>query len=498
MIFIVSNIQSCKTIELPPYAPTLVNSTRAIGYSIESAIADIIDNSIAAEAKNVSVCFLPKEAYVAILDDGLGMDSDTLLKAMQYGSKNPTEERDENDLGRFGLGLKTASLSQCRILTVVSKQNDKINAYRWDISFIEKNGTWLLQVLSADNIETLPEIERLKIQDSGTLVIWNDLDRLRKGSIDFDKTLAKKMSSVREHLSLVYHRYLEGEQGIQKITIYFNDSRVKPHNPFLPQKSQIPMEDEVLTFSEYGENSNIRVRPYILPHISLLTKEEIESLGGAEGLRKLQGFYVYRNKRLLVWGTWFRIIRKGEFSKLARIQVDLPNTLDELWTLDIKKSSAQPPEIVKKNLENIVRKISENSKRTWTYRGKRETRDGICHIWNRLTTRGGGTLYEINSEHPLLKEIYYKEPSVKRDILTFLKLVQNELPINSLYQDLTNDSKLENEKEFSYEEVKQIVITILERYDENSKYKRFSNLILSEPFDSYKEELENAYHQGEL
>ena len=498
MIFIVSNIQSCKTIELPPYAPTLVNSTRAIGYSIESAIADIIDNSIAAEAKNVSVCFLPKEAYVAILDDGLGMDSDTLLKAMQYGSKNPTEVRDENDLGRFGLGLKTASLSQCRILTVVSKQNDKINAYRWDISFIEKNGTWLLQVLSADIIETLPEIERLKIQDSGTLVIWNDLDRLRKGAIDFDKTLAKKMASVKDHLSLVYNRYIEGEKGIQKLTIYFNNDPLEAHNPFLPQKSVLPMEDEILSFPEYGKNSIIRVRPYILPHSSSLTKDEIDSLGGTEGLRKLQGFYVYRNKRLLVWGTWFRIIRKGEFSKLARIQVDLPNTLDELWTLDIKKSSAQPPEKVKNSLENIVRKISENSKRTWTYRGKRETRDGICHIWNRLTTRGGSALYEINSEHPLLKEIYDKEPSVKRDILTFLKLVQNELPINSLYQDLTNDSKIENENEIPLEEVKKIAIAILERCGKEVKDKRFSDLLLSEPFDSYKEELEEAYHNGEL
>ena len=228
------------------------------------------------------------------------------------------------------------------------------------------------------------------------------------------------------------------------------------------------------------------------------TEEEIETLGGAEGLRKLQGFYVYRNKRLLVWGTWFRIIRKGEFSKLARIQVDLPNTLDELWSLDIKKSSAQPPEIVKKNLENIVRKISENSKKTWTFRGKKETREGVHHIWNRLNTRDGSVLYEVNPNHPLLKEIIEKYPSIEKDILSFLRLVQNELPINNLYQDLTNDSKLENEKEFSYEEVKQLVITILERYDENSKYKRFSNLILSEPFDSYKEELESAYHQGEL
>lgn len=497
--FCVIFMQNCETIDLPPYAPTLVNSTRAIGYSVESAIADIIDNSIAANAKNVSVCFLPKESYVAILDDGIGMDSATLINAMQYGSKNPTDIRAINDLGRFGLGLKTASLSQCRILTVASKQNGRINAYRWDISFIEKNGKWLLQVLSEDSITDLPEIDRLKKQNSGTLVIWHDLDRLTKGTIDYDKTFAKKMISVREHLSLVYHRYLEGEKGIQKLNIYFNDCILEPHNPFLPQKSQLPMEDEYLSFTEYGKDSIIRIRPYILPHSSLLSKDEIDSLGGVEGLRKLQGFYVYRNKRLLVWGTWFRIIRKGEFSKLARIQVDLPNTLDELWTLDIKKSSAQPPEIVKKNLENIVRKISESSKRTWTFRGKRETRENINHIWNRLNSREGGVSYEINTEHPILKEIIEKHPSLQKDILSYLMVVQNELPLNSLYQDLTNDLKIENEQEFSFEEVKILARNILKRCnDSEAKYKRLSNLVLSEPFDSYKEELELAYRQGEL
>ena len=123
-----------KTKSLPPYAPTLIESTRAIGYSLEAAVADIIDNSIAANAKNVDIYFFPIDgAYIAILDNGKGMAEEEIDIAMQYGSKNPTEERDKKDLGRFGLGLKTASLSQCRCLTVVSKQGDNLEGRQWDI-----------------------------------------------------------------------------------------------------------------------------------------------------------------------------------------------------------------------------------------------------------------------------------------------------------------------------------------------------------------------------
>ncbi|HOC33201.1 MAG TPA: ATP-binding protein [Ruminococcus flavefaciens] len=112
-----------RTIELPPYAPTLIESTRAIGYSLDAAIADIIDNSIAACSKNIDIFFFPVgDAYIAVLDNGNGMNAAEIDVAMQYGSRNPLDARASNDLGRFGLGLKTASLSQCRILTVISKK----------------------------------------------------------------------------------------------------------------------------------------------------------------------------------------------------------------------------------------------------------------------------------------------------------------------------------------------------------------------------------------
>ena len=201
-----------KSINLPPYAPTLIESTRAIGYSLEAAVADIVDNSIAAGAKNVNIFFFPVDAaYIAILDDGHGMDDAELDLAMQYGSKNPSEERDAKDLGRFGLGLKTASLSQCRCLTVVTKQDDYVSGRRWDIDHVAEVGDWSLLLLDKEELNDIPQIDELMALSSGTLVVWQKLDRLKAGEINFETALGRKIDSVRDHLSLVYHRYLAGD-----------------------------------------------------------------------------------------------------------------------------------------------------------------------------------------------------------------------------------------------------------------------------------------------
>lgn len=325
--------------ETPPFAPVLMESTRAIGYSLEAAIADIIDNSIAAKAGKVQLFFFPvDDAYVCILDNGSGMDDAQIDVAMQYGSKSPTDMRDASDLGRYGLGLKTASLSQCRVLTVVSKQGNTIIGRRWDLDYVIETGKWSLLVLDEDDLEKVPHIADLKEQENGTLVVWQNLDRLLMGEVDYEKSLGRKMDDVRQHLGLVFHRYLSGEAGIKRLEILFNGVKIKAADPFLLKKSTQAMDTETLII----RGKKILVKPYILPHISKMTEEEKNQLGGKEGIRKQQGFYVYRNKRLLIWGTWFRMMRQGDLSKLARVMVDIPNDLDDLWTLDIKKSHARP------------------------------------------------------------------------------------------------------------------------------------------------------------
>lgn len=355
--------------ETPPFAPVLMESTRAIGYSLEAAIADIIDNSIAAKAGKVQLFFFPvDDAYVCILDNGSGMDNAQIDVAMQYGSKSPTDMRDASDLGRYGLGLKTASLSQCRVLTVVSKQGNTVIGRRWDLDYVIETGTWSLLVLDEDDLEQVPHITDLKEQENGTLVVWQNLDRLLMGEVDYEKSLGRKMDDVRQHLGLVFHRYLSGEAGIKRMEIFFNGVKIKAADPFLLKKSTQAMDTETLII----RGKKILVKPYILPHISKMTEEEKNQLGGKEGIRKQQGFYVYRNKRLLIWGTWFRMMRQGDLSKLARVMVDIPNDLDDLWTLDIKKSHAIPPAEVRNNLQIVIDRIADKSKRTWTFRGKKE------------------------------------------------------------------------------------------------------------------------------
>ncbi|RUS48855.1 ATP-binding protein [Cohnella sp. AR92] len=473
-----------EVVSLPPNAPVLMEATRAIGYSIETAVADIIDNSVTAHATEVHIMFFPiGNPYVAIMDNGSGMNEDEIKNAMRYGSKNPLDTRASGDLGRFGLGLKTASMSQCRRLTVISKKNDAIVGAQWDLDFIESTNDWSLKLLDSDDVADIPHIDQLKEKVTGTLVVWQALDRLSLGDANFDQTMGKYMDLVREHLSLVFHRYLAGEQGIKKIEIFMNNVKLEPIDPFLSSKSTQVMADESISI----EGHKVMVRPYTLPHISQLSESDISMLGGKDGLRKLQGFYVYRNKRLLVWGTWFRLMRQGDLSKLARVRVDIPNSLDYLWTLDIKKSIAVPPEAVRRNLAGIIGKISESSKRTWVFRGKKETDESKIHIWNRVKARQGGIFYEINRDHPLVEAVSSNAAN-KQLVEKLLQQIERSLPLNQLYIDLTNDERIVNENEVSQSDLSNLLEQLLAGCrDVKEREMMLKRLASTEPFNQQPE-----------
>ena len=369
-----------KDIDCPPFAPVLMESTRAIGYSMESAIADVIDNSIAAKANNIWIFYncVPKP-YIAICDDGVGMDNEQLTEAMRYGTISPSDKRREDDLGRYGLGMKTASLSQCRSLSVVSKKGEKLAGRRWNLDHIIETKKWSLEQLGNFEIDELMHIVSLRQLDHGTIVVWQNLDKVKSGSVTIENALEGKMQEVKKHLELVFHRYLSGD-GVKKLKIHMNGLLLTAFDPFYVSKSSVIMDDEKIEIP--GREGKVIIRPYLLPHPSNLSKEELEKYGGKDGLRNLQGFYIYRNKRLITWGTWFKLIRMDEFTKLTRVRVDIPNSLDDLWTLDIKKSTAYPPEIVKTRLKQLVGTMSAGSKKTWTFRQRKETKDGVVHVWD--------------------------------------------------------------------------------------------------------------------
>ena len=209
-----------KPVNLPPDAATLMWSTRAIGYTTPSAIADLIDNAISAKASIIRIEYVSgEEGYVSILDNGRGMSADGLQSAMKYGSGNPFAIRPESDLGRFGLGLKTASLSQCRTLIVVSKRDDKLSGYCWDLDHVFQAQAWELLELDEEEIQALPQIDELNRMTDGTVVIWRKLDKMCAGDEDKEKGFLLRIREVEEHLSLTFHRFLQGEPGINKLAI---------------------------------------------------------------------------------------------------------------------------------------------------------------------------------------------------------------------------------------------------------------------------------------
>ncbi len=479
-----------RDIELPPFAPMLIESTRAIGYSLEAAVADIIDNSISANTSIIDIRYLPySEPYVAVVDNGCGMSEDELTESMRYGSADPTAVRDDRDMGRYGLGMKTASLSQCRCLTVASVKNDKLCARQWDLDYIKKTGKWSLVILEDEELLEIPLIEELRKYSSGTLVAWQKLDKVFSGEINIEQAMTDKMDSVQRHISLVYHRFLQGGDAAHKVNISMNGQQVIAFDPFFISKSRQIMDEERIEIPQY--NSVVTVKPFVLPHPSKMTKTEVEKYGGKDGFRRLQGFYIYRNKRLLIWGTWFRMTRMDEFSKLARVQIDIPNSLDELWTLDVKKSTAIPPEIVKSRLKQIIQNIIDNSKRTYTFRWRKETRDGISHIWNVLETRDG-VRYELNSDHPLfekLSEMIDDEAKLLLD--EYIYTVASNFPINRLHNDIFNEKKIARDPdEIEFENVREQLAIFL-RAAETTKEKKsiIERLLTSEPFCDYTDRL---------
>ena len=318
-----------------PEANILMNSMRAMGYTFESAVADVIDNSICAGAQNIKILMplSPLEKDVCIFDDGSGMSPAELMEAMKYGSNVP--DRKSNDLGRFGLGLKSASLSQCRKLTVVSKKDNIVSALQWDLDFVEKEKDWIVKELSEAEIQSLPHIDHIADIKHGTGVIWSDFDTLDTTRGSIYTCLNKQIQPLCTHLSLIFHRFLQGEET-EKINIFINFHELVPLDPFLHRhkKTRINKEISIPVMDSNGQEQMIRAQTFNLPHLHDLSPEDQKLLGGIESMKTQQGFYVYRGLRLIIWGSWFGMPRE-EIFKYARVKVDIPNTLDDIWHIDI-------------------------------------------------------------------------------------------------------------------------------------------------------------------
>jgi len=449
-----------ETLELVPDPVSLIESMRAVGYSAEAAVADIMDNSLSAGANNIHVKYDASESpFVAILDDGHGMKPNELTNAMRHGSSNPTDHRAVTDLGRFGLGLKTASLSQCRKLTVVSKQDGAISARRWDLDVVQQTGKWLVVVPTTDDLRSLPMYGKLEAQNSGTLVIWQDLDRLTAGSQNPLHEMTAKMTPLFEHLALVFHRFTQADGAHPAVTITVNGLQLPSRDPFLGANDyRQELEGQTITH----ERGKVVVSPYVLPPVGNLSPQEIETAGGREGLRGTQGFYVYRSRRLVIWGTWFRLVPKEEFYKLTRIRVDIPNSFDDLWALDIKKSAAYPPDPIRSRLKELIPHFANTSKRAITYRGRQTNNHHYVPLWNRMEPRHGVFRYEPNAEHPLIQKLSQTlGDTEQRHLQMILDFLGAGIPYEGIYADMCGDRR-GTEKEELKKELLEMAESLLE------------------------------------
>lgn len=429
-----------------PNAATLISSMRSIGYDFETAVADIIDNSITAKAKNIEVFFPVNndEIYLEIIDNGFGMDNEELFEAMRFGTIK--DERALNDLGRFGLGLKTASISQCRKMTVISKKNDIYSGFCWDLDVIIKNQNWEIQELSSKNIFSTPNIQNYVDLKSFTIVFWENFDRLKKDVTIFNSlndVFSKKLAITEKHLALVFHRYLE--EGI-KISI--NNRDIVPLDPFLQNhpKTNVKSEQSISTETSKGSKEKVKIQVFVLPYQKDLSKEDYEKLGGQDEIDN-QGFYIYRNKRLMIHGTWFKIKPKAELSRNARIKVDVPNTLDDLWAIDIKKQKAIIPGVLLDQLRKEVNEAVDKSRRVHEYKGSLETKDGS--IWNKIENqRDKSVYYEINKESNLIKGLIdgldEKHFLSLQKILTLIEL---SLPYKDIYNSVSDKKEVNTANE---------------------------------------------------
>jgi hypothetical protein len=426
-------------ISLAPDPKSHIKTLTRIGYTLESAVADILDNSITALCSKISIEALPglTERFFSITDDGEGMSPEELLQNMRIGCKDPHAKRSEGDLGRFGSGMKTASFSQARRLTVISKaKGGELAAATWDLDEIESQNDWCLQVLSAEEIFSLPNVNITSDSLQGTQVIWEKLTFIPKGSHSSseDDEMASALDGLEKHISLHFHRFMAGKK---RCVIEINGSPLDPIDPFLTDE---PGYQEGRTAKNRCKGGKIVIRTHVLPHLVKLSKETLQRHGGAANINEHQGIYIYRNRRLINAGGWLGLNRSNQLHALARVQVDVPSSLDDEWRTDVKKSSLQLPARVKSDLKKYLAEPVTKSKRVYSYRGKQDVANQYWKINEREDT--GVITYGVSSENHELKEILASTSAqVSGRLIRYLTDLATHLPLNHIYDKMSSSPR---------------------------------------------------------
>ena len=337
-----------KSAAITPSAARLTELLRDIGYDFPAAVADIVDNSVMAGASQVDVTieFAGEDSYVVIADDGEGMTANGLIEALRYGSRR-TYGR--SDLGRYGLGLKTASLSQCRSVTIVTCRHTapgNVTVRTLDLDLIAEWDEWLVVEPAPDPV--IGTSAKRLASEPGTVVIWRKLDRVlpekRPDGGWARRRLDAMATKTAEHLGIVFHRFLENPEG-GGLVITVNGHKVQPWNPFAPAEpttSELRLQRFEVTVGNMS--GTVSLRRFVLPPRDEFSSiEQFERYSGPLNWNRQQGIYIYRADRLVQWGGWNGIRGIDEHTKLARAALDFDTDLDSVFNINVAKMRVTLP-----------------------------------------------------------------------------------------------------------------------------------------------------------
>lgn len=477
----------------PPRADAMLESLRGLGYTAATALADIVDNSISAGASTVDIWLIWNGAAsrVYVLDDGRGMSDLELEKAMRLGDKSPLDPRTADDLGRFGMGLKTSSFSQCRRLTVASRKDGALSCLRWDLTKLAKQPLdWLMYEGPESGSEGF--LAPLDAKPSGTLVLWEDLDRMVTEGYTADD-FGDLIDGIEAHLAMVFHRLIDAPRPRFRLTL--NGQAVRAWDPFMTDHPAKTWSSHIDKFGTAA--GSIEIEGHVLPHKDRLTQDEFEDGAGPNGWIAQQGFYIYRNERLLVAGGWLglgqgRAWNREESHRLARIRLDIPNTADADWKIDIRKSTARPPVSVRSWLTRHAEDTRERARKVFAFRGMPMTGRGrtpVEQAW-RVEHTTKGAKYRIDEKHPAVSAALDASGEHADVVKAMLRVIEETVPVQRIWLD-TAENRDTPRTGFAGEPPEAVVQVLKTLFADMVERKGISaanarkSLLSTEPFQNY-------------
>jgi hypothetical protein len=471
------NLQSPDTEDVTPRPEEFIKSIAEQGYRLETAIADLIDNSISAGADRVEVLLdtetRPFRLFLA--DNGNGMDEKTLKSAMRFPSSSMEEVREKNDLGRFGLGLKTASFSQTRHFSVISRKSES-DAYAgrtWDVELLRDRG-WVLKIESETEVREIFEAytsasaSHLGAFDetfsAKTIVVWAGLHKFEDYIEEHNcaEVLKSELTEITKgHLSLVFHRFLE--RAVNPLQIRLNNVQVTPFNPF-------PLSDGVRRIGQKNRrigNDAITVEGFVLPTrcIDEIKQGSSEWVPQGKELMDLEGIYIYRADRIILYGGWLALINRSQRMQLARMRVEIGNAVDHLLHLNIAKSQVVMPHDIRNGFREYIAELKVEAEREYFNRTIRRFDPGtneLAQPFMSTTATNRGAQMRVNTDFPLVRELSESLDTDQKTILkTLLRMVSTEInKIRRVHED-TVFTNVVDENELSTEEMVKIVKKLL-------------------------------------